>query len=196
MIQSTDRLLQDNLAGSSGLDYQSIVWYSCTQQLEKQKMAVSGKDAKVDGRSFESRKFWIVRIDPGEDVLISLKDFIKEKEIKQGLVVMGYGTFSRVSLHWVEHNRFPPSNRYDQWEDGIELMSMNGLIVEGEPHIHFTASTPDGAFGGHMEEGCICYVLTEVGIVELEGAQMTREITTVATDSQGKPVKLPQLKFS
>jgi len=159
-------------------------------------MAISGKDAKVDGHSFEGKKFWIVRIDPGEDVLISLKDFIKEKEIKQGLVVMGYGTFGKVSLHWVEHNRFPPNNRYDQWEDGIELMSMNGLIVEGEPHIHFTVSTPDGAFGGHMEEGCICYVLTEVGIVELEGVQMTREITTIATDPQGKPVNLPQLKFS
>lgn len=150
----------------------------------------------MDGQSFEGKRFWIVRVDPGEDVLISLKSFIKEKGIKQGIVIMGYGTFSKVSLHWVEHNRFPASNRFDEWEDGIELMSMNGTIVEGEPHIHFTASTPDGAFGGHMEEGCICYVLCEVGIVELEGVQMTREMAATATDSQGKPVRVPQLKFS
>jgi predicted DNA-binding protein with PD1-like motif len=150
----------------------------------------------VDGHSFEGKRFWVVRIDPGEDVLISLKDFIKREGIKQGMVVMGYGTFGRVSLHWVMHNRFPPDNKFDDWEGGMELMSMNGLIVEGEPHIHFTASTPDGAFGGHLEEGCICYVLVEIGIVELEGAQMTREITSIAVDSQGQPVKGPQLRFS
>lgn len=149
----------------------------------------------MDGHSFEGKKFWVVRIDPGEDVLISLKNFIKEKGIKQGMVVTGYGTFSKVSLHWVAHNRFPPDNRFDGWEGGIELMNMNGLIVEGEPHIHFTASTMDGAFGGHMEEGCICYVLIEIGIVELEGAQMTREVTTIARDPQGQPFRLPQLRF-
>ena len=150
----------------------------------------------MDGHSFEGKKFWVVRIDPGEDVLISLKNFIKEKGIKQGMVIMGYGTLVRVSLHWVAHNRFPADNRYDEWEAGIEIMSINGMIVEGEPHIHFTLATADGAFGGHMEEGCICYVLCEVGIVELEGVRMTREFVPVAEDPQGRPVKKPRLQFS
>lgn len=150
----------------------------------------------MDSCSFEGKKFWVVSIDPGEDVLISLKSFIKEKGIRQGLVVMGYGTFSQVSMHWVMHNRFPPDNKFDKWDGGIELLSMNGIIVEGEPHIHFTASTVVGAFGGHIEEGCICYVLCDIGIIELEGPQMTREMVTIATDSQGKAVKRPKLKFS
>ncbi len=150
----------------------------------------------MEGQSFEGKKVWIVRIDPGEDVLISLNDFIKANGIKQGVVVMGYGTFSKVSLHWVTHNRFPASNRYDSWEDGIELMSMNGMIVDGKPHIHFTASTADGAFGGHVEEGCIVYVLCEVALIELDGPPMTRESVEVAKDSQGNPIKKPQLRFS
>jgi predicted DNA-binding protein with PD1-like motif len=150
----------------------------------------------VEGHSFEGKKFWVVRIDPGEDVLKSLKNFIKEKDIRQGMIVMGYGTFSKVSLHWVAHNRWPATNHYDDWEGGIELMSMNGMIVDGEPHIHFTASTIAGAFGGHLEEGCICYVLCEVGIVELEGPRMTRERVTVPTDSRERPAKVPRLKFA
>lgn len=150
----------------------------------------------MDGQSFGCKKFWVVRIDPGEDVLICLRNFIKEKGIKQGMAVMGYGTLAKISMHWVTHNRFPPDNRYDEWEAGIEIMSINGMIVDGEPHIHFTCSTPEGAFGGHMEEGCICYVLCEVGILELEGAQMTREYVSIGTDSQGQPVKRPQLKFA
>ncbi|MBD3184421.1 DUF296 domain-containing protein [Candidatus Poribacteria bacterium] len=150
----------------------------------------------MEGHSFEGKKYWVIRIDTGEDVLISVKKFIKEKNIKQGLVVMGYGTFAKVGLHWVIHNQWPPGNHYDEWEGGIELMSMNGIIVDGEPHIHFTASTSAGAFGGHMEEGCICYVLVEIGIVELEGPEMKREFVDIARDTDGKPVKRPRLVFS
>ena len=150
----------------------------------------------MDGHSFEGKKLWVVRIDPGEDILISLKNFIKENDIKQGMVVMGYGTLAKVNMHWVCNNQWPPSNNYHEWEGGIEIMGMNGMIVDGKPHIHFTASTVAGGFGGHMEEGCICYVLCEVGILELEGAHMTREIASVATDDSGQAVKLPRLKFS
>jgi len=150
----------------------------------------------MDGHLFEGKKLWIVRIDTGEDVLISLKKFIEEKGIEQGMVVMGYGTLAKASIHWVRNNQWPPGNSYNDVEGGIEIMGMNGMIVEGKPHIHFTASTIVGAFGGHMEEGCICYVLCEVGIVELEGAHMTREMVSVATDDGGQPVKRPRLKFS
>jgi len=149
----------------------------------------------VEGHSFECSKFWIVRIDPGEDVLISLKNFIKENGIIQGVVVMGYGTLAKISLHWVTHNRWPPDNKYDQWEGGIEIMSINGMIVDGEIHVHITASDRNGAYGGHLEEGCICYVLCEVGIVEVAGGRMTREMVTISNDAQGNPVKRPQLKF-
>ncbi len=144
---------------------------------------------------FEDSVIWVVRIDPGEDVLVSLKKFIAEKGIRQGAVVWGYGTLSKARLHWVTHNRLPPENKFDEREGGIELLSINGLIVDGQPHIHFTASTPDGAFGGHLEEGCTCYILCEVGIAELRGPEMRREMATVAHDERGRAVKLPQLRF-
>ena len=150
----------------------------------------------MDGDCFGSGRLWIIRVDPGEDVLCSIKDFIRDRKIEQGLVVSGYGTFSRVRLHWVTHNRFPTDNKFDEWEGGIELMGMNGMIVEGEPHIHFTASTPDGAFGGHLEEGCICYVLCEVGIVELEGGRLQRQRTVIAENGDGEPYVGPRLTFS
>ncbi len=149
----------------------------------------------MDGHCFEGKKFWIVRVDPGEDVLISVRNFIQEKGIKQGAIVMGYGTLGKANMHWVKHNRFPAENLYGGREGGIEIMSMNGIIIEGKPHIHFTASTADESFGGHLEEGNICYILCEVGIVELEGARMTRQPATIVTDSQGQPIKVSQLTF-
>jgi hypothetical protein len=150
----------------------------------------------MDYRPFAGRKLWIVRLDPGEDVLLSLKRFIRENGIQQGAVVSGYGTLSKVSLHWVTHNRFPTNNKFEEWEGGIEVTGVNGMIVGGEPHIHFTASTPQGAFGGHLEEGCICYVLLEVVIVELEGPGMARVTRTIAVDENGRSVQGPRIEFS
>ena len=149
----------------------------------------------MDGHSFEGRKFWIVRIDPGEDVLISVRDFIQQKGIEQGAIVMGYGTLSKARMHWVKHNRYPSEILLGGREGGIEIMSMNGIIIEGKPHIHFTASSAEESFGGHLEEGNISYVLCEVGIVELEGARMTRKRTTIGTDAQGQPVQVSRLTF-
>ena len=49
-------------------------------------------------------------------------NFAKENDIKQGVVVMGYGTLAKVSIHWVCHNQWPPENNYNNWEGGIEIM--------------------------------------------------------------------------
>ena len=150
---------------------------------------------QLDGARFMGERTWVVRLDPGEDVLLSLKSFIGDNDIKQGAVVSAYGTLSKARLHWVAHNRFPTDNLFGEREGGIELMSMNGMIVDGEPHIHFTASTPEGAFGGHLEEGCIVYVLCEVTLVELEGPTMRRIWAPVASDGKGSPVDVPRLSF-
>ncbi len=150
----------------------------------------------MDGRRFDGGRVWVIRIDPGEDVLKSLRKFVDDHGIVQGVVVGGYGTLSRVRLHWVVHNRFPPENRFEEWEAGIELLSMNGMIVDGQLHIHFSASTPEGAFGGHLEEGCICYILCEVMIIELAGPRMSREMRAIGADPRGQPYQGPQLRFS
>lgn len=153
-------------------------------------------DSDMNSQCFESKKYWVVRVDPGEDVLLTIEEFIKEKGIVQGMVIMGYGTLSQVHMHWVTHNKFPTDNLFETWDGGFELMSMNGMIVEGKVHIHFTGASDKGAFGGHMEEGCICYVLTEIGILELDGPAMTKKMVPVAQDSEGIPVLKPQLHFS
>lgn len=153
-------------------------------------------DLGMNSECFEGKKYWVVRVDPGKDVLLTIEDFIKEKGIVQGMIIMGYGTLSRVHMHWVTHNKFPTDNLFETWDGGFELMSMNGMIVEGKVHIHFTGASTKGAFGGHMEEGCICYVLAEIGILELDGPAMTKKMVPVAQDSEGKPVLKPQLHFT
>ena len=82
--------------------------------------------------------------------------------------------------------RIPTDNLFRRGEGGIELLSMNGLVAEGEPHIHITLSMPDGAFGGHLEPGCIAYVMCEVFLAEVEGATMSRQRVPVSVEGMGE----------
>lgn len=135
--------------------------------------------------TLEITKVHILRVDPGEDILASVRRFIAEADLKQAVVLGGYGTMAAYHLHWVTHNRIPTDNLFRKGEGGIEILAMNGLVVEGEPHIHISLSTPDGAFGGHLEPGCVAYVLCEIFFAEVAGMPLKRIRTPVSIDSMG-----------
>ena len=128
----------------------------------------------------------ILRVDPGEDVLESVRRFLQEANVRQAVVLGGYGTLAAYHLHWVTHNRIPTDNAYGRGEGGTEILSMNGLVVDGEPHIHVALSTQDGAFGGHLEPGCTAYVLCEVFFGEIEGVSLSRQRVPVSIESMGE----------
>ena len=131
-------------------------------------------------------KIHILRVDPGEDVLLSVQQFLAASGLRQAVVLGGYGTLAAYHLHWVEHNRIPTSNRYERGEGGIEILAMNGVVAEGTPHIHVALSNPQGAFGGHLEEGCIAYVLCEIYFGEVSGARLQRRRVPVDVAGMGK----------
>ena len=139
-------------------------------------------------------KIYILRVDPGEDLLASIKHFLQEAGMRQAVVLGGYGTLAAYHLHWVTHNRIPTENLFRRGEGGIEILAMNGLVVDGEPHIHVALSNKDGAFGGHLELGCIAYVLCEVFFAEVEGEHLSRERVAVSIEGMGKG-KISRLTF-
>ena len=140
----------------------------------------------MESEALTLKKVHIVRIDPGEDVLVSVREFLARSGVRQGVVLGGYGTLAAHHLHWVAHNRLPPANHFEKGEGGIEILAMNGLVVEGEPHIHVALSTPAGAYGGHLEEGCITYVLCELFVGEVDGVAMSRERVKVNVACMGE----------
>ena len=140
----------------------------------------------MESASLTVEKIHILRIDPGEDVLLSVKKFLDEAGLQQAVVLGGYGTLASHHLHWVVHNRLPTENVFGRGEGGIEILSMNGLVVEGEPHIHVTLATQAGAYGGHLEEGCTAYVVCEMFFAEVAGSELSRQRIAVAVPGMGE----------
>lgn len=144
--------------------------------------------------SMDLSRIHILRIDPGEDLLESIERFLREADIRQAVVLGGYGTLAAYHVHWVMHNRIPTDNAFGRGEGGIEILSMNGLVVDGKPHVHMTLSTQVGAFGGHLEPGCIAYVLCEVFFAEVEGVTLGYRRVPVAIEGMGQG-KVSRLTF-
>ncbi len=137
----------------------------------------------------------ILRVDPGEDVLSTVRHFIAQSGIRQAIVLGGYVTLAAHRLHWVTHNRIPTENVIAKGEGGIEILGMSGLVVDGEPHIHVTLATQQGAYGGHMEEGCTAYVLCEIFFAEIEGKKLSRTRVPMDVPGMGKGT-ISKLMFS
>ncbi len=128
----------------------------------------------------------VVSIFPGEYVLETLEEVIHRERIEHGVVLSGFGTLQEVHLHWVMTTGFPPVEHFEKYEGPFELLSLSGIIVNGEPHIHAVVSNVQGAYGGHLERGNRVLYLCEVAIGVLSGISMRRE---------RKPEGIRQLRF-
>ncbi len=116
-----------------------------------------------------------VRMDNGDDFLDSLQTALDAEGIRFGFVASGIATFKQCRLHQVLHCDYPPSEGFLELTEPLEVMSVDGLIAAGKPHLHCTIATKDGkAYGGHIEPGCIVLYLAEVCVVEATGVQMDR----------------------
>lgn len=128
----------------------------------------------------------VVSIFPGEYVLETIEEVIRREHIEHGIILSGFGTLSEVHLHWVTTTDFPPVEHFEKYEGPFELLSLDGVIASGEPHIHAVVSNVQGAYGGHLEYGNKVLYLCEVAIGVLAGITMRRE---------RKPEGIKQLRF-
>ena len=140
----------------------------------------------MESASLSVSRIHILRVDPGEGLFESIQRFLDQTGVRQAVVLGGYGTLAAYHLHWVTHNRIPSETAFGRGYGGIEILAMNGLVVDGQPHIHVALSTPDGAFGGHLEPGCIAYVLCEVFFAEVGGPVLSRQRVAVAVEGMGE----------
>ena len=117
--------------------------------------------SKQTGRSF------VLRLDQGDLVLESIERLIQDAGIQNGVVVSGIGTVDASVLHMVTSTGYPPVEFFDRKEsEPIEVVSIQGFIADGTPHLHMMISDKDAALGGHLEHGCKTLYLAEIVITE------------------------------
>jgi predicted DNA-binding protein with PD1-like motif len=123
-------------------------------------------------------RVFVVRIDDGEDFLVSMRRFITDKGIQSGSVIFLGALMNGRMVTGPEEPVIPPVPHFVMFEGGWEVFGV-GTIYPGEdgPHIHYHASV---GRAGHALTGCLrekatTYLIVEAVILEFTGLQGRRE---------------------
>ncbi len=115
-------------------------------------------------RETKTERTILVRINPGDDILMGIREAVAQHEILNGIILAGIGSVRKSHFHVVMSNELPPSEGNPKSEQPLDVCSMQGFIAEGRVHAHVTFSDERNAFGGHLEEGCIALTFAIIAI--------------------------------
>ncbi|MGC9064006.1 MAG: PPC domain-containing DNA-binding protein, partial [bacterium] len=94
-----------------------------------------------------------------------------------GIVVSGVGSLLKARIHIVASNDFPPEDDFLDFDGPLEIVSLQGIIAKGEPHLHISIVNREfRSFSGHLEEGCLILSLCEIAILKVEDLKLGRTV--------------------
>ena len=118
----------------------------------------------------------VMHLGKGELVLESIQSEIERLNIRSGIVTSGIGSARKIVYHRIGSLANEPLNLFFTEEGPMEIGAFQGLIIDGEPHLHIVCYSENGAFSGHLEPGCEIQYLAEIGIIELLDADLVRRV--------------------
>ena len=114
-----------------------------------------------------------LRLDPGEDVLLALRAAVVDLGIRNAAILSGVGSLDRYHFHVVKTTNMPPGNTFVRGDGPFDILTVTGLVVNGEVHAHITFSNTELAMGGHLEEGCRVLTFAVVVMAEALDVDLT-----------------------
>ena len=114
----------------------------------------------------QSQNFHCVRLHRGSDLLDSIKELCREKQIRAGVVLSAVGCISRGRV------RDASGVTIREIQDHCEIVSLNGTVSATRCHLHIALSKEDlSTIGGHLCSGCIINTTCELVIQEIPGIE-------------------------
>jgi uncharacterized protein len=128
-------------------------------------------------KKFSPKENYLVKLDPGEDLLNSITAFVEKENITSGYVnVMGLARNARYAYYNICTKVYEENERDEHYFEIIQCMG-NISVNDGKPfpHLHIAFGDQQGAiFGGHLLEGTIVEI-GEMMIQAFNGEPMERE---------------------
>ena len=111
------------------------------------------------------------RLKPGQDLLDSIEEVVKENSIEAGCVLSSVGSLTHATL------RLANRDYYNEYEGHFEIVSMTGTVSVRGSHIHVAISDGDGVTtGGHLVSGCKIYTTAEIVLAIFDDVIYKREL--------------------
>lgn len=104
--------------------------------------------------SAQFERIVVLRLKNQADLLGGLEKLIREQKITNAVILSGLGSLTSAHYHVVSNRSFPSKNVYvENPTASADIVSMNGMVLNGKIHCHLSYADPDRSYGGHLEAG-------------------------------------------
>jgi len=119
----------------------------------------------------------VVRLAYGELLLESIQEICRQRKIRDGVILTGFGSLTDLAVSGAVGASFPPRKFYRRTQPrGVEILAMAGVIANYHVHCHLVLTDRKQAFGGHLEKGCRVLSLAEIVLMRVTGIKLARLI--------------------
>lgn len=112
----------------------------------------------------------------GDLLLESIRGELEKAGIKNAAIIGAVGSMQKLVYH-LPTSMGPTSNDKFITVEGngpVELGSLSGNVIDGEPHLHVVCQDQKGNYIGHLEEGTEVLFLAEIIIAEIKELNIHR----------------------
>ncbi len=125
------------------------------------------------GEKGKGRKL-LINLDRGEKLLESIMEALNKADMKNAVCLSCIGSLQKAYYNRAQGLNDDMILDHQYIEGGLEMVSMQGVVIDGMPHFHFSFSDLKGVYMGHVEEGCEILYLAEILFEELDGVNLTK----------------------
>ena len=121
---------------------------------------------------------FVLRFDHGEDVLKSLREFVLQKEVREGIVWLVGALAAGRMVTGPQELKIPPGPQWTDFSDGREMIGIGTIFWEdGEPKIHLHGSLGRGreTITGCLREVAETFLIVEAMVLEVTGTGTQRK---------------------
>ena len=118
--------------------------------------------------STKIKEIKMARFDTDTDLLLELRKYVTNNKIKNAVILNGIGSSKSYSYHVVSSSDLPPKEMYPREEKPLDIITVQGFVLDGRVHAHILFSDEKISFGGHLEEGVkvLTFAIITLGIVD------------------------------
>ena len=140
----------------------------------------------------------VVRLAYGDLLLESIQEICRQRRIRDGVILTGFGSLTDIAVSGAVGASFPPRKFYQRTRPrGVEILAMSGVIANYHVHCHLVLSDRNQAFGGHLEQGCRILSLAEIVLMRVTGIKLARLVDSTTGQTLLQSVRAyPRLKGS
>lgn len=115
--------------------------------------------------------FHALRLSPGQDLVLALKEWTNTHHIEAAAIVTCVGSLRE------SHLRLANRDSGSRFHQKMEILGLSGTLSPDGPHLHISLADGDGrTIGGHILDGCLVHTTAEIVLCTLPGLRFGRRL--------------------